>query len=79
MSTTPEIVRIPVLNDNYVWSMREPQSDAVDPAVAAPVPAEAAKRRWRITHILNTHHHDGRRSGQGVRRGAASEGRVPVA
>jgi hydroxyacylglutathione hydrolase len=25
--------------------------------VAGPVLAEAAKRRWKITHILNTHHH----------------------
>ena len=40
--------------------MREPQSGVVgviDPAVAGPVLAEAAKRRWKITHILNTHHH----------------------
>ena len=60
MSTTLEIVRIPVLNDNYVWLVREPQSGSVgvvDPAVAGPVLAEAAKRRWRITHILSTHHH----------------------
>lgn len=60
MSTTLEIVRIPVLSDNYVWLMREPQSGAVgvvDPAVAGPVLAEAEKRRWKITHILNTHHH----------------------
>src|SRR5262245_60357309 len=60
MSTTLDIVRIPVLNDNYVWLMREPQSGAVgvvDPAVAGPVLTEAAKRRWKITHILNTHHH----------------------
>ena len=58
MSTSLEIVRIPVLNDNYVWLMREPQSGSVgvvDPAVAGPVLAEAAKRRWKITHILNTH------------------------
>ena len=60
MSTTLEIVRIPVLSDNYVWLMREPQSGAVgvvDPAVAGPVLAEAEKRRWKISHILNTHHH----------------------
>ena len=60
MSPTLDIVRIPVLNDNYVWLMREPQSGAVgvvDPAVAGPVLAEAEKRRWKITHILNTHHH----------------------
>src|SRR5258708_15387844 len=60
MSTTLEIVRTPVLNDNYVWLAREPQSGCVgvvDPAVAGRVLAEAAKRRWKITHILNTHHH----------------------
>jgi hydroxyacylglutathione hydrolase len=60
MSTSLEIVRIPVLSDNYVWLMREAQSGSVgvvDPAVAAPVLAEAEKRRWKITHILNTHHH----------------------
>ena len=60
MSTSLEIVRIPVLSDNYVWLMREPQSGSVgvvDPAVAGPVLAEADKRGWKITHILNTHHH----------------------
>jgi hydroxyacylglutathione hydrolase len=60
MSTSLEIVRIPVLSDNYVWLMREPQSGCVgvvDPAVAGPVLAEAEKRRWKISHILNTHHH----------------------
>jgi hydroxyacylglutathione hydrolase len=60
MSTSLEIVRIPVLSDNYVWLMREPQSGCVgvvDPAVAGPVLAEADKRDWKITHILNTHHH----------------------
>src|SRR5258708_13006921 len=60
MSTSLEIVRIPVLSDNDVWLMREPQSGCVgvvDPAVAGPVLAEAEKRRWKITHILNTHHH----------------------
>ena len=43
MSTSLDIVRIPVLNDNYVWLMREPQSGSVgvvDPAVAGPVLAE---------------------------------------
>ena len=41
---TLDIVRIPVLNDNYVWLVREPQSGAVgvvDPAVAGPALAEA--------------------------------------
>jgi len=55
-----EIVRIPVLSDNYVWLVHEPVSGetmVVDPAVADPVLAEAEKRGWKITHIWNTHWH----------------------
>jgi hydroxyacylglutathione hydrolase len=55
-----DIRQIPVLKDNYVYLMREPSSGAVavvDPAVAQPVLDEAARLGWRITHILNTHHH----------------------
>jgi hydroxyacylglutathione hydrolase len=55
---TLEIVRIPVLSDNYVWLVREAATGAVmvvDPAVAEPVLAEADKRGWTITHIWNTH------------------------
>jgi hypothetical protein len=74
MSTSLDIVRIPVLDDNYVWLMREPQSGSVgvvDPAVAGPVLAEAARRRWKITHILNTHHHGESRSEEKTRLGVA--------
>ena len=55
-----EIIRIPVLSDNYVWLVHEPESGetmVVDPAVADPVLAEAAKRGWTITQIWNTHWH----------------------
>lgn len=55
-----EIVRIPVLSDNYVWLVHEPESQetmVVDPAVAEPVLAEAEKRGWAITQIWNTHWH----------------------
>lgn len=55
-----EIVRIPVLSDNYVWLVHEPVSGetmVVDPAVARPVLDEAARRGWRITQIWNTHWH----------------------
>ena len=55
-----DIRQIPVLNDNYVYLVREPKSGAVgvvDPAVAEPILAEAQRLGWRITHILNTHHH----------------------
>jgi hydroxyacylglutathione hydrolase len=55
-----DIVRIPVLSDNYVWLVHEPESGetmVVDPAVAPPVLAEAELRRWKITQVWNTHWH----------------------
>ncbi len=57
---TLEIIRIPVLSDNYVWLVHEAASGetmVVDPAVADPVLAEAEARGWRITQIWNTHWH----------------------
>ena len=55
-----EVIRIPVLSDNYVWLVRENTSGevmVVDPAVAEPVLAKAAELGWTITHIWNTHWH----------------------
>lgn len=55
-----DIVSVPVLADNYVWLVHEPESGetvAVDPSVAEPVLAEAAARGWRITQVWNTHWH----------------------
>lgn len=55
-----EVVRIPVLSDNYVWLVRESESGevmVVDPAVAAPVLARAEELGWNITQIWNTHWH----------------------
>jgi hydroxyacylglutathione hydrolase len=55
-----EIIRIPVLSDNYVWLVHEADSGetmVVDPAVAGPVLAEASQRGWTITQIWNTHWH----------------------
>ncbi|QJB68895.1 hydroxyacylglutathione hydrolase [Parasphingorhabdus halotolerans] len=55
-----EIVRIPVLSDNYIWLVHEPVSKetmVVDPAVADAPLAEAKKRGWKITQIWNTHWH----------------------
>ncbi|MGQ0676147.1 MAG: MBL fold metallo-hydrolase, partial [Rhodospirillales bacterium] len=55
-----EIVQIPVLTDNYVYLAREPRAGAVgvvDPAVAEPVELELERRGWRLTHVINTHHH----------------------
>ncbi len=55
-----EIIRIPCFTDNYVWLLRERASGAVgvvDPADPGPVRAALTERGWRLTHILNTHHH----------------------
>lgn len=55
-----EILRVPVLSDNYVWLAHEPESGetaVIDPAVADPVLDAAGERGWRITQIWNTHWH----------------------
>jgi hydroxyacylglutathione hydrolase len=55
-----QIHQIPVLSDNYVYLARDPATGtcaAVDPAVAEPVLAALDRLGWRLTHILNTHHH----------------------
>ncbi len=57
---TLQIERIPVLTDNYIWLAHDAASGAtavIDPAEAAPVLARLAEKGWRLSHILNTHHH----------------------
>ena len=69
-----EIVRIPVLSDNYVWLVHEPESGAtmaVDPAVAEPVLAAAETRGWTITDIWNTHWHPDHTGGNAAIKEAA--------
>ena len=60
MTSTLEIVRIPALDDNYIWLVHDPASNetiVVDPSEAAPVLAVAAERGWTISQIWNTHWH----------------------
>ncbi|MBN8830087.1 MAG: hydroxyacylglutathione hydrolase [Sphingomonadales bacterium] len=55
-----DIVRVPVLNDNFVWLVHDAPSGetvVVDPSVAEPVLAAAAQRGWTISQIWNTHWH----------------------
>ena len=55
-----EIHQIPVLNDNYLYLIKDLDSDAVaivDPAEAEPVLNKLDELGWTLTHILNTHHH----------------------
>lgn len=54
------VEQIPVLTDNYIYLLHEAESGAtavVDPATAEPVLALLAAKGWRLSHILNTHHH----------------------
>ena len=56
----PDVVAVPALSDNYIWLLHDPIEGAtavIDPAESGPVLAEAERRGWRITHILNTHWH----------------------
>ena len=55
-----EVVRIPALQDNYIWLAHDGASGetvVIDPAEAAPVLAAADARGWRIGQIWNTHWH----------------------
>jgi hydroxyacylglutathione hydrolase len=75
-----EIVRIPVLSDNYVWLVHEEASGetvVIDPAVAEPVLAEADARGWRIGQIWNTHWHPDHVGGNaGIKQAAEKAGGV---
>jgi hydroxyacylglutathione hydrolase len=58
--TQLEIEQIPVLSDNYVYLVHEPQAGVtavVDPAVAAPVLERLRQRGRTLDWILSTHHH----------------------
>lgn len=51
---------IPVLSDNYVYLLHEPESGVtgvVDPAVAEPVMEHLSAKGWSLDWILSTHHH----------------------
>jgi hydroxyacylglutathione hydrolase len=57
---TLDIHLLPVLRDNYVYLVRDPAEGAcaaVDPSVAEPVLRALDDLGWRLTHVLNTHHH----------------------
>lgn len=75
---TLEIVRVPVLTDNYSWLVHDPASGAtmvVDPGEAAPVLAAAADRGWTIGEVWITHWHPDHTNGNaGVK--AATGARV---
>ena len=60
MGSSLEIVAVPAFADNYLWLVHDAdsgQTAVVDPGDPEPVLAEAERRGWRITSILNTHWH----------------------
>ena len=51
---------VPVLNDNYVYLLHEPEegvTGVIDPAVAEPVMERLSEKGWSLDWILSTHHH----------------------
>jgi hydroxyacylglutathione hydrolase len=82
-----ELVTIPCLSDNYAYLLHDGASGAtalVDAPEAGPIAAELARRGWRLSDILITHHHDDHvagvaalRSGARVIGAAADAQRLP--
>ena len=55
-----EVYQFPCLNDNYGFLIHEVQSGCtatIDTPEVGPINAALAAKGWRLTHILNTHHH----------------------
>jgi hydroxyacylglutathione hydrolase len=53
-----EIIVVPCLKDNYAYLVKTGDACAVvDPSEPEPVRTALAARGWRLSHILNTHHH----------------------
>src|SRR5262249_1521137 len=51
---------VPCLRDKYAYLVRDEKTDlcaVVDPSEPGPVLTALKSRGWRLTHILNTHHH----------------------
>ncbi|MEH3159881.1 MAG: hydroxyacylglutathione hydrolase [Sphingomonas taxi] len=72
---TLEIVRVPVLADNYAWLVHDADSGetiAVDPGEAAPVQAAAAARGWTIDQVWTTHWHPDHTGGNAELRAAGA-------
>jgi hydroxyacylglutathione hydrolase len=58
--TTLNVELIPAFKDNYIYLLRDPDSNAVgivDPGDAAPAIAALEAKGLKPTHIFNTHHH----------------------
>lgn len=75
MADALEIVRVPVLSDNYAWLVHDPASAetvVVDPGEAAPVLAAAEARGWHVDAVWLTHWHPDHVGGAGAIAGAGA-------
>ncbi|MDZ7684663.1 MAG: hydroxyacylglutathione hydrolase [Gammaproteobacteria bacterium] len=55
-----EVHQFPCLNDNYGYLLHDPDSDltaAIDTPEVDPINRALEQKGWKLTHILNTHHH----------------------
>ena len=55
-----EVHQFPCLSDNYCWLVRDEAADTtavVDTPEVEPINRALEEKGWRLTHILNTHHH----------------------
>ena len=75
-----EYVPVPAFEDNYIWIVSDSRDAVViDPGDAAPVEAYLAKRGWRLTAILLTHHHHDHVGGvKALLDSRTAEGGIPV-
>lgn len=55
-----EVILVSCLSDNYVPILHDPETGAtavIDTPEVEPIMNALDKRGWKLTHILNTHHH----------------------
>ncbi|MEG3860220.1 hydroxyacylglutathione hydrolase [Microcoleus sp. herbarium12] len=85
-----QVYRLPVLSDNYIFLLHDPDrhtAAVVDPAVAEPVLQQLISLKAELTAIFNTHHHSDHVGGNQqlidrfpqltVYGGAEDRGRIP--
>ncbi|VVS97024.1 Hydroxyacylglutathione hydrolase [Sphingomonas sp. EC-HK361] len=77
-----EIVRVPVLSDNYAWLVHDEAGGAtmaVDPGEAQPLIDAAATRGWRIDQVWITHWHPDHTGGLAALKAAGAQVVGPAA